>query len=86
MVGGDSSFGFSAMELETAARYHFPIKCIVINNNGIGEGVEEIAKEDDAHSIPISALSPWSKYELIAEAFGGKGRCVSDHKGLGSVL
>jgi len=35
MVEGDSGFGFSAMELETAARYSMPLKCIIINNSGV---------------------------------------------------
>jgi 2-hydroxyacyl-CoA lyase 1 len=34
-VLGDSAFGFSAMELETAARYALPIIVIIINNNGL---------------------------------------------------
>lgn len=45
MVVGDSAFGFSGMELETAARYHLPIKVVVINNNGIVMGVDEIEKD-----------------------------------------
>ena len=35
LVEGDSGFGFSAMELETAARYGMPLKCVIINNSGI---------------------------------------------------
>ena len=45
MVVGDSAFGFSGMELETAARYHLPLKIVVINNNGIVMGAEEIEKD-----------------------------------------
>lgn len=45
MVMGDSAFGFSAMELETAARYRLPLKVVIINNNGISIGVDEIDKE-----------------------------------------
>jgi 2-hydroxyacyl-CoA lyase 1 len=48
MVVGDSAFGFSAMELETAARYKFPLKVIIINNNGISRGVEELSQDDNA--------------------------------------
>jgi len=66
MVVGDSAFGFSAMEMETAARYNLPIKCIIINNNGISRGVEEITKEDNALTIPINALLPNAKYEMIS--------------------
>jgi 2-hydroxyacyl-CoA lyase 1 len=42
MVLGDSAFGFSCMELETAARHKLPLKVVIINNNGIGFGFEEI--------------------------------------------
>ena len=82
MVVGDSAFGFSALELETAARYNLPIKCTIINNNGISGGTEEITKEDNALSIPVNALLPNSKYELVSVAFGGKGKAVDNHKGL----
>lgn len=34
-VVGDSAFGFSAMELETATRYNLPLIVIILNNNGI---------------------------------------------------
>jgi 2-hydroxyacyl-CoA lyase 1 len=71
MVVGDSAFGFSAMELETAARYNMPLKVIIINNNGISRGTEEITKEDNALTIPVYALLPDAKYELISIAFGG---------------
>jgi len=43
MVVGDSAFGFSGMEMETAARYKLPLKVIVINNNGITLGSDELA-------------------------------------------
>lgn len=38
VIVGDSSFGFSLQEVETAARYHLPIVVIVINNCGIYSG------------------------------------------------
>lgn len=46
MVVGDSAFGFSGMEVETAARYNIPLKVIIVNNNGITYGQEEIDKSD----------------------------------------
>lgn len=42
MVVGDSAFGFSGMEVETAVRYGMPLKVIVLNNNGITQGTESI--------------------------------------------
>jgi len=34
-VMGDSAFGFSSMELDTATRYNLPLIVIILNNNGI---------------------------------------------------
>ena len=72
MLVGDSAFGFSGMEVETAARYGLPLKIVIINNSGITRGVEEINDKTNTN-IPVTALLPGSKYEKIAEAFGGKG-------------
>lgn len=58
MVVGDSAFGFSGMEMETAARYRLPIKVLIINNNGISRGIEEIEKDDDPKTIPVFGLLP----------------------------
>jgi len=77
MVLGDSAFGFSAMEIETAARYKMPLKIIIINNNGITGGDESIDEEGNPIVIPPTHLTPYTKYEKIAEAFGGKGISVN---------
>ena len=86
MVVGDSAFGFSGMELETAARYHLPIKVVVINNNGIAIGTDEIEKDSTPKDLPVFALSPWAKYEQVSIALGGKGRAVNNHVDLRSAM
>lgn len=73
LVIGDSAFGFSGMEIETMARYKLPIIVVIINNNGIFTGIDEIEKDDNALSLPITGLHPEAKYELLADAFGGVG-------------
>jgi thiamine pyrophosphate-dependent acetolactate synthase large subunit-like protein len=70
-VQGDSAFGFSAMEVEVACRYGLPITFVVINNNGIGSGVAEL--DYPPEKIPTWVYTPGARYELIAEAFGGRG-------------
>jgi oxalyl-CoA decarboxylase len=74
------------MEIETAARYRMPLKIIIINNNGISNGTEELDKEDDALSIAPYYLNPKSNYEMIAQAFGCKGAEVKNHEDLAKTL
>ena len=86
MVVGDSSFGFSCMEIETAARYKLPLKIVIINNNGIGAGTEEIEKDMGPKDIAVLHLSPGAKYEMIATAFGGQGVAVDTPDELRTTL
>ncbi|XP_075068401.1 2-hydroxyacyl-CoA lyase 1 [Mixophyes fleayi] len=81
-VEGDSAFGFSGMEVETICRYNLPIIIIVVNNNGIYNGLDEdswneMLKSGDPASIaPPVSLKPNARYEQIMTAFGGKGYFV----------
>ncbi|MBI2766664.1 MAG: oxalyl-CoA decarboxylase [Chloroflexi bacterium] len=81
-VEGDSAFGFSGMEFETAIRYGLNITFIIINNNGIGGGPDVL----DPARIPPSAYTPQAHYEKIAEAFGGKGYFVTEPADLEPTL
>ncbi|MDP6377103.1 MAG: oxalyl-CoA decarboxylase [Pseudomonadales bacterium] len=82
-VQGDSAFGFSGMELETICRYKLPLKLIVLNNGGIGGGIDELP---DDRPLPPSMLTPGAHYERVMEAFGGKGFFVTDPGELRAVL
>ena len=73
---GDSAFGFSGMEVETACRHKLPITFIVMNNGGIGGGLVEGPRPD--RPLPPSMLSWDAHYEKVVEAFGGKGFFVDD--------
>ena len=79
MVEGDSAFGFSGMELETAIRFGMPLKCIIINNNGVFKGQEEFSNEK-ATDVPTSALTVDCRYDLMSIAFGGKGAFVTNYQ------
>jgi len=68
---GDSAFGFSGMEVETACRYRLPIVFVVVNNNGIGGGID--ALPDDPFAAPPSAYTVDAGYERMIEGFGGRG-------------
>ncbi|XP_060036826.1 2-hydroxyacyl-CoA lyase 1 [Erinaceus europaeus] len=81
-VEGDSAFGFSGMEVETICRYNLPIILLVVNNNGIYQGLDAdswngMLKTGDAASVaPPPCLLPNSHYEQVMMAFGGKGYFV----------
>jgi 2-hydroxyacyl-CoA lyase 1 len=72
-VEGDAAFGFSGMEVETMCRYQMPITVVVINNNGIGGGVSELRP---GVAPPPSVLLPGARYEMVMQAFGGRGYFV----------
>lgn len=92
-IQGDSAFGFSALEMETIARYKLPMIVIIFNNNGIYSGLEEetfkMLEDDTVHlslSIPPTTLLPDARYEKITEMFGGKGFFVKTVEELQSAL
>jgi oxalyl-CoA decarboxylase len=70
-IEGDSAFGFSGMEVETICRYNLPVCVIVFNNNGVYKGtdVNPTGHTDPAPTVFVKN----SRYELLMEAFGGKG-------------
>ncbi|CAN7939625.1 unnamed protein product, partial [Ixodes hexagonus] len=79
-IQGDSAFGFSAMEMETAARYRLPIIVIIMNNAGIYNGFEEETwqtlyqpDQDAGLTLPPNSLQPSCRYDRIVSMFGGKG-------------
>lgn len=83
-VEGDSAFGFSGMEVETAARYGMNITFVIVNNNGVGGGPDELPP--DPTKAPPSAYTPNAHYEKMAEIYGGKGFYVTEPSQLRSTL
>ncbi|KAJ1990001.1 hypothetical protein H4R33_001861 [Dimargaris cristalligena] len=80
-IVGDSAFGFSAPEIETAVRAGLPLLVIVINNNGIYHGLDPHAYQKEVAQkglalMPSTALSPDTRYDLLAEAMGARGYWV----------
>jgi 2-hydroxyacyl-CoA lyase 1 len=83
-VSGDSAIGFSGMEMETACRYGLPIKIVVLNNGGIGGGIESMP--EDRSQMPPRVLTIGARYDKMMEAFGGFGAYVEDPKDLKGAL
>ncbi|GMM37413.1 putative indolepyruvate decarboxylase family protein [Saccharomycopsis crataegensis] len=72
-IEGDSAFGFSGMEIETAVRYNLPMIIVVMNNSGIYHGNVETSADVKK---PIE-LSKDTRYDLMAESLGAKGYFVN---------
>ncbi|KAM6450160.1 2-hydroxyacyl-CoA lyase 1 isoform 3-T3 [Liasis olivaceus] len=91
-IEGDSAFGFSGMEVETICRHNLPIIIIIINNNGIYNGLDSKTWKDtlklgepSIYAPPV-ALLPDARYEQIMSAFGGKGYFVQTPEELQAAL
>ncbi|MCJ1246254.1 hypothetical protein MMC30_003460 [Trapelia coarctata] len=93
---GDSAFGFSAMEVETMARYNMDILIFVINNGGVYHGDSDNADEwlalqkaTASHNtaggkggLRSTSLGWEVGYEKIAEMCGGLGFSVRTEEDL----
>lgn len=73
-IEGDSAFGFSLAEVETAVRSQLPMVIVVMNNSGVYHGVDPARYADiEAAPLPATALQLETKYHVLAEAFGARG-------------
>lgn len=78
-IEGDSAFGFSLAEVDTAVRHHLPIIFFVINNSGVYHGVDPARYENqEQNPLPATALALDTKYHLLGESFGALGYEVRD--------
>lgn len=84
---GDSAFGFSAMEVETMARYGMDVLIFVVNNGGVYHGDSDDAaawlelrgktlRGEREGGLRSTSLGWEVGYEKIAEACGGVGFLV----------
>ena len=96
-VEGDSAFGFSAMEVETACRYNLPIAFVIFNNGGVYGGdrrdqeLRELSQQGlgqagYANDPAPTAFVPDARYDALATAFGGVGVKVDTQAALASAL
>jgi len=83
-IEGDSAFGFSGMEVETACRYKLPIVFVIVNNNSIGGGIKSLP--DDPWALPSSGYTIDAGYEKMIAGFGGKGYLVRTPEELGAAI
>lgn len=64
---GDGSFGFNAMEIDTAVRHKAPVLVVVANN---GAWQIEVHDQNDTHGKVVGTQLQVSDYAQMARAFG----------------
>ncbi len=73
---GDGTFGYHAMELDTALRYGLPVVVIVGNDaRWNAEHVLQVETYGPDRTIGCDLLD--TRYDRVAEALGGYGACVN---------
>lgn len=71
---GDAGFGYTAMEIDTMAKYRLPVVVIVYNNNAWGTWVQAA---EQPLALPIHLFQENLRYDKLAEALGGYGEYVT---------
>jgi thiamine pyrophosphate-dependent acetolactate synthase large subunit-like protein len=73
-ITGDAGFGYTAMEIDTMAKYKLPVVTIVYNNNAWGTWT---GATQDPKAMPIHLFQENLRYDKLAEALGGHGEYVT---------
>lgn len=82
---GDGGFGFSAMELDTAARYKIPV-ILVVGNDGKWNMIKsQMTAMYGEEADVFLDLAP-QQYHKVAEAFGGYGEYVNEPEQVGPAF
>jgi thiamine pyrophosphate-dependent acetolactate synthase large subunit-like protein len=71
---GDAGFGYTAMEIDTMAKYRLPAVIIVYNNNAWGTWTQA---QREPRALPIHLFQENLRYDKLAEALGGYGEYVT---------
>jgi thiamine pyrophosphate-dependent acetolactate synthase large subunit-like protein len=71
---GDAGFGYTAMEIDTLAKYRMPVVVIVYNNNAWGTWTQA---QREPRALPLHLFQENLRYDMLAEALGGHGEYVT---------
>lgn len=81
---GDGSFGFTAIEVDTAVRHRADVVLVIANNAGWNIEKRDQLDRFDARLTGVDL--PGCRYGLLATAFGAHGEQVEDLDDLGPAL
>ncbi len=77
LIAGDGAFGLNGMELETAVRFRLPMTVIVGNDGGWGQ-IRNPQLSFFGAERAVGTSLPYTRYDRMVEALGGKGIHVTD--------
>lgn len=83
-VIGDGSFGFTAMEIDTAVRHQAPAVFVVANNEAWN--IERHDQQDRFSGNLVGVDLPGCRYDELARSLGAYGERVEDPHTLGAAL
>jgi acetolactate synthase-1/2/3 large subunit len=85
LIAGDGAFGLNGVELETAVRFSLPLTCIIGNDGGWGQiRNPQVALWGETRTVATSL--PFTRYDRMAEALGGRGVQITDPKEIRPAL
>ena len=85
LVSGDGSFGFSAMEFETAVRHNIPIVAVILNDKCWGL-IKTFQHKKFGEIKSIACDLGLIRYDQLAQSLGGFGQLVDDPDDLKEAL
>ncbi len=80
---GDGSFGFNAMEIDTAARHRAPVLIVVANN---GSWAIEVRDQQETHGKVVGTRLQFADHAAMARAFGVHGERVERSEDLAGAI
>lgn len=83
-IEGDSAFGFSGMDFETACRFKLPITVVIFNNGGIYNGIG-VPMDKTTDPAPTT-LDIKARYDMVGAAFGAQSYHVETPEDLSKAL
>jgi acetolactate synthase-1/2/3 large subunit len=84
-VLGDGTFGFHAMEMDTAVRYRLPI-VVVVGNDARWNAEHQLQLQHYGEARAVACELLPTRYDRVVEALGGHGELVERPEDLGPAL
>lgn len=82
-VTGDGSFGFTAMEIDTAVRHRAPALILISNN---GSWAIEVRDQQESFGRVVGTRLQYADHAAMARAFGMQAWRVTTHEEIGPAL